>query len=204
VLICNSNGRTPVTVSNTYSAGTPLALTATLVPGTQNVTWGGLCASLGTVSASSSTCNIVVPTSGPIAVTALFDGTGTPVPIAASRPAPGADEDGIALAWRHQLDVAAGTGQVLLNGATTVASGPGLNSAQALGRPGENRIEGRLTRASGRAGTWRFELGANLRLEPGSIRILAGEPAVVTGDAVVFRLRGRPGEQVSFTFRLKR
>jgi hypothetical protein len=85
-----------------------------------------------------------------------------------------------------------------------VASGPGLNSAQALGRPGENRLEGRVTRATGRAGTWRFELGANLRLEPGSIRILAGEPAVVTGDAVVFRLRGRPGEQVAFTFRLKR
>ncbi|HVR72464.1 MAG TPA: hypothetical protein VMT87_16635, partial [Vicinamibacteria bacterium] len=120
------------------------------------------------------------------------------------RAAPSADGDDIALAWRHQLELPGGGGQVLLNGATTVASGPGLNSAQARGRPGENRLEGRLTHGTGRAGTWRFELGANLRLEPGSLRILSGEPAVVTGDAVVFRLRGHPGEQVAFTFRLKR
>jgi hypothetical protein len=139
-----------------------------------------------------------------VAVSAVFAGTGTPIPIAASRPAPAADDDGIALAWRHQLDLEGGAGQVLLNGASTVSSGAGLNSAQALGRPGENRLEGRLVRASGRAGTWRFELGSNLRLEPGTIRILSGEPALVTGDAVVFRLRGHAGEQVAFTFRLKR
>jgi hypothetical protein len=204
ILVCNSNGRPPVTVSNVYSAGTNLAITATATPGTLFTDWGGACASLGRQTVSPSTCNLTVPPSGPVAVTVHFTGTGTPIPVAAARPAPAADDDGIALAWRHQLDLAGGTGQVLLNGATTVASGPGLNSAQALGRPGENRLEGRVTRATGRAGTWRFELGANLRLEPGSIRILAGEPAVVTGDAVVFRLRGRPGEQVAFTFRLKR
>jgi len=203
VLVCNS-APTPTTVSNTYSAGTALAITATSVSGTLFIDWGGACSSLGRVSTSPSTCNLTLPATGPVAVSVSFTGTGTPIPVAAARPAPTSDDDGVALAWRHQLSVAGGVGQVLLNGATTVAAGPGLNSAQALGRPGENRIEGRLLKASGTEGTWRFELGANLRLEPGSLRIVAGEPAVVTGDAVVFRLKGQPGEQVAFTFRLKR
>jgi hypothetical protein len=203
VLVCNS-APTPQTVSNTYSAGTHLAITATAVPGTLFIDWGGACASLGRVTASPSTCNLALPATGPVAVSVSFDGTGTPLPLAAARPAPSSDDDGVAVAWRHQLSLAGGAGQVLLNGATTVAAGPGLNSAQALGRPGENRLEGRLIRAAGSEGTWRFELGANLRLEPGSLRILAGEPMLVTTDAVVFRLKGRPGEQVAFTFRLKR
>jgi hypothetical protein len=193
-----------VAVSSTYPAGSNVAITATSVSGTLFIDWGGACASMGRVTVSPSTCNLTLLPPGPVAVSVNFNGTGTPIPIAAARPAPGSDADGVALAWRHQLDLADGAGQVLLNGATTVASGPGLNSAQALGRPGENRIEGRLMRGAGKAGTWRFELGSNLRLEPGTIRILSGEPAVVTGDAVVFRLRGQPGEQVAFTFRLKR
>jgi hypothetical protein len=34
---------------------------------------------------------------------------------------------------------------------------------------------------------------------PGSLRVIAGE-AVPAGPAVVFRLRGKPGERLVFTF----
>ena len=144
---------------------------------------------------------LVPSSSGGATVTVSFTNS-PPISLTARPPSPG-EAGSATVAWRHQLDVPGAAGQLLLNGATTVASGPGLNSAQASGRAGENRIEGRLTRAAGRSGTWRFELGGAMRLEPGSIRVLAGEPAVVTGDAVVFRLRGQLGEQVIFTFRLK-
>jgi hypothetical protein len=69
-------------------------------------------------------------------------------------------------------------------------------------RPGENRLEARLTQAAGRPGLWRFELQEKGRLEPGSLQVLQGEVAQVTGDAVVFRLRGQVGETVAFSFRL--
>jgi hypothetical protein len=196
---CDTRPTSSDTQSNTYSAGTVLTLTANKVLGTEFITWGGDCAALGSTMASPSVCTLTLPPGG-ANVSVSFNNS---PPISLTK-APSAGADGVAVAWRHQLDAPGAAGQVFLNGATTVASGPGLHSAQASGRAGENRIEGRLTRADGRPGTWRFELGANLRLEPGSIRVLAGEPAVVTGDAVVFRLRGQPGEQVMFTFRLRR
>jgi hypothetical protein len=201
ILLCDTVPTSSQTVFNTYSAGTNLTLTAIKIPGTEFITWGGDCGSVGTTTSSPSTCNLVLPPGG-ATVTVFFNNT---PPISLTAAPPSSDEGSqVAVAWRHQLDVPGATGQVVLNGATTVASGPGLNSARAAGRAGENRIEGRLTAAAGRAGTWRFELGGTMRLEPGSIRLLAGEPVVVTGDAVVFRLRGQPGEHVMFTFRLKR
>ena len=199
-LVCSSapNGNV---VTGTYTPGSNIVLSAVATPGTTFMDWSGACP-LGTIFGTTSSCNLTVPSTDPVQVFVFF-GSGSPLPSTATRAAPSADADGIALAWRHQLDVGGGAGQVLLNGATTVASGPGLNSVQGLGRRGENRLEGRVTR-SGKAGTWRFELGSNLRLEPGSIRVLAGEVAVVTGDAIVFRLRGQAGEHVAFTFKLKR
>jgi len=50
-------------------------------------------------------------------------------------------------------------------------------------------------------GTWRFELQDKQFLEPGSLSVLEGEPVLVLPDAIVFRLAGRPGEVVAFTFR---
>jgi hypothetical protein len=116
--------------------------------------------------------------------------------------APADDEGTSRIVLRHQLEAGRATGQILLNAATASASSSRLDTAQMSARAGENRIEGRLTR-DGARGTWRFDLGANARLEPGSLRVLAGEPVTVTGDAVVFRVRGKIGEQVIFTFRLK-
>jgi hypothetical protein len=188
-------------VTGTYTPGSNIVLSAVATPGTTFMDWTGACP-LGTIFGTTSSCNLTVPSTDPVQVFVFF-GAGSPLPSTAARLAPARDADGLSLAWRHQLDAGDAAGQVLLNGATTVAAAAGLNSAQAVGRPGENRLEGRLTR-SGKPGTWRFELGANLRLEPGSIRVLAGEAAVVTGDAIVFRLRGQAGEHVAFTFKLKR
>jgi hypothetical protein len=56
-------------------------------------------------------------------------------------------------------------------------------------------------RASGTPGTWRFEAEAGRTLEPGSLRVLRGEVALLTPTAVVFRLNGVAGEQVAFSYR---
>lgn len=105
------------------------------------------------------------------------------------------------LAWSTQLDVPNGSGQVVVNGSSAVFSGPGRSNAVAVGRRGENRIEAQLVQAGGKPGTWRFELAATSSLEAGSIRVVAGDVALLTGDAVVFQLKGTPGERVVFTFR---
>jgi hypothetical protein len=120
----------------------------------------------------------------------LTSRSGGPAPIVVRR-----------LAWASQLDVAGATGQVVVNSATAVFAAGGRSTAMALGLRGENRIEAQLVQGSGQSGTWRFELGSTASLEPGSLRVVAGNVALVSGDAVVFRLSGRPGERVVFTFR---
>lgn len=108
------------------------------------------------------------------------------------------------LGWVSQLDVAGGAGQVIVNGQAVSYAGRGRSAAVALGRRGENRVEATVVQAAGQPGTWRFELGATPSLEPGSLRIVAGEVELVTADALVFRLSGKPGERVVFTFRTGR
>ena len=98
-----------------------------------------------------------------------------------------------------QLDVAGGSGQVVVNGTSLAFAGRGRSSLTARGRRGENRVEAQLVQATG-AGQWRFELRGE-GLEAGSLRVLAGEVALVSSDAVVFRMSGKPGERVVFTFR---
>ena len=63
--------------------------------------------------------------------------------------------------------------------------------------PGRHRVEGVLLAAAERPGTLRFELTG---VRPGSLRVLAGTALAVTAGAVVFRLDGRTGERVAFTF----
>ena len=102
--------------------------------------------------------------------------------------------------FSSQLDVPGGSGQVVVNGSSATFAGAGRSTATAVGRRGENRIEAQLVQGAG-AGLWRFELGSTASLEPGSLRVVAGNVALITGDAVVFRLSGRPGERIVFTFR---
>jgi hypothetical protein len=50
-------------------------------------------------------------------------------------------------------------------------------------------------------GTWRFDL---VGIRPGSVRAIAGTVAVITETSVVFRMDGRAGERVVFTFDVDR
>jgi hypothetical protein len=108
------------------------------------------------------------------------------------------------VAWASELDLDGGSGQVVVNGETAAFATRGRSAGAALGRRGVNRIEAQVVEAAGRPGTWRFELGTTGSLESGSLHVIAGEVALVTENAIVFRLKGRPGERVVFSFRTER
>ena len=108
------------------------------------------------------------------------------------------------LAWTSDLSLEDGAGQVVANGQSAVFASRGRSTAVASGRRGDNRIEALLVRGAGKPGTWSFELAPTASLQPGSIRVIAGEVALLTGDTVTFRLNGQPGERVVFTFKTGR
>jgi hypothetical protein len=101
--------------------------------------------------------------------------------------------------WVSQLEVPGGRGQVVLNGSEAQFPAAGRAPLSVRPRAGDNRVEAQLVQAQGRAGLWRFELAGD-RAVAGSLRVIAGQVALVTGDVVVFRLKGQPGERVVFTF----
>jgi hypothetical protein len=103
-------------------------------------------------------------------------------------------------AWVSQLDVPEGRGQVVLNSSSVLFPGAGRVALAASARSGENRVEATLVQAAGKPGLWRFELAAD-HVVAGSLRVIAGPVALVTGDEVVFKMKGQPGERVVFTFR---
>jgi hypothetical protein len=103
-----------------------------------------------------------------------------------------------AFTWTSDLYVRGGRGQVVIDG--TSATFQEYGTRQGWIEPGGvlHRIEGTLVTADGRPGTWRFRLGGPLA--SGSLRVVAGEVAAIAEDSVTFRLAGRPGERVVFTF----
>jgi hypothetical protein len=104
--------------------------------------------------------------------------------------------------WTSDLQIEGGRGQVVVNGASATQPGVGRAYAVSPAVKGDNRVEATLVTAAGKPGSWRFEFGAN-SLETGSLRVVAGEVQLVTDNAVVFRLKGTPGERLVFTFRRK-
>jgi hypothetical protein len=145
---------------------------------------------------ASQTNNVIVNEAGPPPTTLLLgigrstEERGAPKLVATRR-----------LAWVSHLDIPGASGQVVVNGTTALFTKEGRSSGMALGRKGDNRIEAQVVQGSVQGGTWRFELGSTASLEPGSLRVVAGAVAMVSGDAIVFRLSGRAGERVVFTFR---
>ena len=97
--------------------------------------------------------------------------------------------------WTSALDMPDGAGRVLVNGAS---AGTGARSPSPFAvtetAGGVVRVEGILEGASG-PGTWRFERAGPT---PVRLKVIEGQPALVTDTAIVFRLRGRAGERVSF------
>ena len=102
------------------------------------------------------------------------------------------------LVWTSDLAVAGGRGQVVVNGAQAVFPGPGREDLRLAVREGRNRVEATLVSGRG-PGLWRFALASGA-VEPASLRIVTGEVAAFAADAIAFRLGGRPGERVVFTF----
>ncbi len=108
------------------------------------------------------------------------------------------------LAWASELDVEGGAGQIIANGQSAVFAGRGRSTAVATGRRGDNRVEAQLVQGSGRPGTWKFELSGTSSFQQGSLRVIAGDVALITSDSITFRLKGTPGERVLFTFKTQR
>jgi hypothetical protein len=185
-------GGPPTVCSATYPNGTSVTLTASA--SNTFVTWGGSCA-----GQFGDQCLLSID--GNKTVTAAFDALG-----AARRPGPGAAEPlaaGSSLSWISVLEAPGAEGHVVFNGQQAGFAGPGVARLSAAVRGGENRVEARLQKAQGQPGTWRFELQSKEALEPGSLRVLQGEPVMVLPEAIVFRVRGTIGEQVAFTYRVK-
>src|SRR5262245_5822307 len=105
------------------------------------------------------------------------------------------------LSMQTVLAVPAAQGQVGVNGSVALFQEVGRRQSSVETRPGPNSVEATLVQALGRPGTWRFEM--NGPFEPGSFRVIAGDVALLTSEAIVFRLAGRPGERVVFSFRTR-
>jgi hypothetical protein len=102
-------------------------------------------------------------------------------------------------AFVSELLVPDARGQVVVDGTQAVFPAGGTATFSLPVSPGRHRFEATLVDGAGRPGTWRFDL-STLGLRPGSLRVVAGEAAEAGSAAVVFRLRGKPGERVVFTF----
>lgn len=86
--------------------------------------------------------------------------------------------------------------RILLNGAPVPTSGEGLASGES--RSGRNVVEAVALDPHGLPGVWRFSFKQGLQV--GSIRTLEGQLAEITWDSIAYRLAGRSGERVAFTF----
>jgi non-ribosomal peptide synthetase component E (peptide arylation enzyme) len=116
----------------------------------------------------------------------------------------GSAEPPVNLTWNVTLDVPGAIGQAVVDGQVVVAESGRRAQQMARRREGEAVVAANLVKADGKPGTWRFEAEQGEAIEPGSLRVLQGDVALLTPTAVVFRLKGNAGEQVSFSYRLRR
>jgi hypothetical protein len=71
-----------------------------------------------------------------------------------------------------------------------------------MGREGENQIEARVASELHGELLWRFDFSGSEYFLPGTIQVVEGQVSSRSGYAVVFRLRGEPGETLRFSYRL--
>jgi hypothetical protein len=102
---------------------------------------------------------------------------------------------------RSVLKIPGVRGEVTLNGRTVLLAREGVGQVGLRAQPGNNLVEAWVREAAG-SGLWRFEFDP-AAIEPGALRVLAGEPLALAPDSVTFRLTGRPGERVSFAVRAR-
>jgi PKD repeat protein len=188
---CDTDG-TPNDCTEAFTSGTNVALTATGC--FQN--WSGDVPASCLAAPPPPTCTVTMDQARN--VRADFSTIGAPATRGEAAPA---RTD--SLSWLSELSVPDAAGQVYVNGQLAAAAPTGASAALLAARPDENRLEARLMLGAGRPGLWRFTLQDPKRIEPGSLRAVVGEVALVTPDTITFRLRGQPGETVAFTFRLR-
>lgn len=99
----------------------------------------------------------------------------------------------VAPRWTSHLETPGTRGQIRFDGALVP---PGDLLASGAAPPGRHHVEGVLVAPAAGPGAWRFDLPG---IRPGSVRVIAGV-AAPGRDAVSFRLAGRAGERVAFTF----
>ena len=174
------------TCTQDYDVGTTVTLTAVTTCG--ETCWSGDCA-----SATGSTCTLKMDIKHSAGVRFIFGSCIT----SAEPPAAG-------FAWDIDLAVPGAIGQAVVDGNLVVAESGRRIQAITRARAGDTVVAASLVRATGSPGTWRFEAPGGESIEPSSLRVLRGEVALLTPTAVVFRLKGVAGEQVAFSYRLRR
>jgi hypothetical protein len=104
------------------------------------------------------------------------------------------------LTWTSTLEVAGGSGQIVVDRSALAFVGTGQASAAVDVRHGEHVVEAWLVSGEGRPGVWRFAFDSppGIRL---AVRPIAGAVAQVTPTGVSFRIHGRPGERIVFGLR---
>jgi len=103
------------------------------------------------------------------------------------------------VSWSSDLAVEGGRLQLVING--DAPSFPGRGRATGVARllNGENRIEGVLVQGAGKAGLWRIDFEPGVVAE-GSLRVISGDAVLLGASTATFRLGGREGDRVVFTF----
>jgi len=178
------------TCSRTYTAGATAVIQAPTSVCGELVCWRGAC--LGSSDKPGSVCTLTMDTDKTAGVLLTGDCTGIT-----------SDDKLVGLAWNIDLDAPGALGQAVVDGAIVVAESGRRVQAATRKREGEAVVAATLVKAAGKPGTWRFEAQEGETIEPGSLRVLSGDVALLTPTAVVFRLKGTPGEQVAFSYRLR-
>jgi hypothetical protein len=166
--------------SATVNGSTPFSTTL-------NVTQGTGCYELNATATNS--CTGATANAGPVD----FDYNpycGLPF---ASKDKPGRD-----LVWSSDLGIEGARLQLVVNGGRSSFPSRGKSYGTAASIEGANRVEAMVVEGAGKAGLWRFDFLATSGV--GEIRVISGDVAQVSPSSVTFRLQGRVGERVVFTF----
>ncbi|MET0551975.1 MAG: PKD domain-containing protein [Vicinamibacteria bacterium] len=169
----------PPTCTETRVDGAVVTLVAQVIAGGGAFQgWSGACAQLGTEQS----CEVKMDRNQ--SVGARFDGIVTPLRPAAS-------------AWRSVLDAPGARGTVAA-GTLSFAAGPGERIFEL---PGSEETVVTAVVEGAHGGTWRFEAQDADAVEPGSLRVIAGEALSVGTSSIAFRL-GREA-RLAFAFRTR-
>jgi len=176
--------------SETYTVGTIVTLTADDLKCGDFILWEDDCSPF----SGNNVCTLTMDSDKVAKVTFEFSDLRSEKSVA---PESGA-------AWVFQLDAPGAVGQVVLDGQAILTESGRRTQRAAQSREGDIVVEAQLVQAEGKPGVWRFEAQAGERIEPGSLRVVRGEVAFISPNAIVFRLKGTAGEQVAFSYRLRR